>query len=244
MKRIGYLSTIAAIAALAVPLLGVSTANAAESSGRPNAASSIADSQLEAANQSASTKIDVTATASDFLSNYGVDHATIKTLIDEYEHGGKWDSFSSDSEPVRIENSAVDGFNETVNHYADGSVAVTRTEIPHAVDPSGISPMSTVHDCSVSGNMRNNCQADMWVGVISMGFKMSYNAATNHVTNVYGPQWTIGGACSASQTYLSSPASNIARLEVEATLCGIPYSNLFWLQATVSGGVATESWSA
>ena len=138
----------------------------------------------------------------------------------------------------------VDGFNETVNHYADGSVGVTRIEIPKVVDPDAISPMSTVHSCSVSGNMRNDCQADMWVGVISMGFRMSYNAATNHVTNVYGADWTIGGACSATQNYLGSPASNVARLEVQATMCGIPYSTLFWLQATVSGGVATESWSA
>ncbi|MFF1573718.1 hypothetical protein ACFVWR_13275 [Leifsonia sp. NPDC058292] len=186
----------------------------------------------------------VTGSASDFLAKYGVDQGTIDTLIAEYENGGKWDSFSSESAPVSSQTQRVAGFDETVKHYADGSVAVTRAQVPRVITPGTIQPMDAVHGCTVSGNMRNNCQADMWVGVVSMGFLMSYNASTNTVTNVYGGSWSIGGACGSSQKYLGKPAYNVARLEVSASMCAIPYQTVFWLQATVSGGVANESWSA
>jgi hypothetical protein len=190
------------------------------------------------------TASEVSATAADFLAKYGVNQATIDKLIAEYESGGKWDSFSSESTPVSTQTQRVGGFDETVKHFADGSVAVNRLQVPRVVAPGTVQPMDAVHGCTVSGSMRNNCQADMWVGVVSMGFLMSYNASTNTVTSVYGGTWSIGGACGTSQKYLGKPAYNIARLEVSASMCAIPYQTVFWLQATVSGGVANESWSA
>lgn len=199
---------------------------------------------VDADSASVQTVSDVTKSAADFLAKYGVDQATADTLIAEYENGGKWDSFSSETTPVSTQTQRVAGFDETVKHYADGSVAVSRLQVPRVVTPGTIQPMDAVHGCTVSGNMRNNCQADMWVGVVSMGFLMSYNASTNTVTSVYGGTWSIGGACGSSQKYLGKPAYNIARLEVSASMCAIPFQTVFWLQATVSGGVANESWSS
>ncbi|NQX34954.1 hypothetical protein [Herbiconiux sp. VKM Ac-2851] len=179
--------------------------------------------------------------ADDFLAAHGVDGDTRDRLIERYVAGGRWDSFSNESLPARVETGVVDGFRETVAHYADGSVSVTRVEQPRtesALRDADSSPNS----CSVDGDMRNDCSVDTWVGLIQLSFKASYNVATDDVTNVYGAGWQIGGACSSSLVSLGIPAHDIGRLDVSAQMCGAPYNSTFFLAVTLSDGVATESW--
>jgi|GEM_PF-2908218 len=184
--------------------------------------------------------VDEFSEAREFLSEHGVAPDARDRLIDELENGGRWDSFSSESAPVSITESQSDGFDVRVARYADGSVSVSRIEIP--VPDSGVSTYSSPHSCTASGSWRNNCTVDMWVGAVSMSFKASYNVSTNQVSSVYGAGWTVGGACSTSLVYLGAPAWNIGRMDLNAQMCGAPYNTTFFLQVTVSGGVATESW--
>lgn len=179
------------------------------------------------------------ASARTFLSTYGADEATHDRLIDTCLAGGTWDSMSSSSEAVSVvEYTAKDG-DYSVSTYADGSIAVTRTEIP---DPK-VSPLARgIGGCSVSGKAYSNCKIDTWVGVVQMAFRASYSLSSNQVTNAYGYEYTIVGACGASPS-LSRPAGNIARLNISAQMCVLPYSTAFWLQLTVSGGSARVSWN-
>ncbi|MGH1524733.1 hypothetical protein ACRAWC_12115 [Leifsonia sp. L25] len=94
----------------------------------------------------------------------------------------------------------------------------------------------------MSGKVYSNCKIDMWVGLVQMAFRASYNLGTNQVTNAYGAEYTILTACSASPS-LNRPAANIARLNVAAQMCALPYATVFWLQLTVSGGSARVSWN-
>lgn len=183
--------------------------------------------------------VDAFAEARSFLTQYGVAAQTQDTLITSYKAGESWDSFSMDSAPVTTTTSLKGGFQENVSRYADGSISVTRLE--QAKKPS-LSITSSPNGCTVSGSNRNNCTVDMWVGLISMSFKTSYNVSTNTVTNVYGAGWQIGGACSANLVYLGKPAKNIGRMDVNAQMCGVPYNSTFFLAVTLKGGVATESW--
>lgn len=193
-----------------------------------------------ASSATAAPAADTFTEARSFLTQYGVDAQTQDTLISSYKAGESWDSFSSDSNPVTTTSSIKGGFQENVSHYADGSVSVTRLE--QAKKPS-LSTKSSPNGCTVSGSNRNNCTVDMWVGVVSMSFKASYNVSTNTVTSVYGAGWQIGGACSANLVYLGKPAKNIGRMDVNAQMCGVPYNSTFFLAVTLKGGVATESWN-
>jgi hypothetical protein len=182
------------------------------------------------------------AQASAFLSAHHVDEDTQSALFDKFLAGDAWDSFSSESAAVSVRKYVADGHDQTVSHYPDGSVAVTRVEIPVAAK-TAFGVRSSPHGCTVgSGGARSNCNVDMWVGLISMAFKANYNLTTNKVTSVWGASWTIGGSCESSLQYLGRPNSSTGNLTVSAQMCGVPYNTAFNLAVTVSGGVATESW--
>lgn len=142
---------------------------------------------------------------------------------------------------MSVESSVEAGYEKRVSYYPDGSVAVSRIELPAAsLGDAGI--FSSPNGCTISGSQRLNCNVDMWVGVVSMGFKANYNLATNRVTSVWGASWSIGGACSASQTYLGIPNSYTGLLTVSAQMCSVGYNTAFNLAVTVANGAATESW--
>ncbi|AGW41274.1 hypothetical protein O159_11890 [Leifsonia xyli subsp. cynodontis DSM 46306] len=158
------------------------------------------------------------ASARGFLSEYGASQATQDRLIETYLAGETWDSLSSSSKPVTVdERSAADG-EYTVSTYEDGSIAVTRLETPTAEGPRAGRGIS---GCSVSGRTYSNCKIDTWVGVVQLAFRASYNLGTNQVTNAYGYEYTIIGACGASPS-LARPAGNIARLSINAQMCAMP----------------------
>lgn len=174
-----------------------------------------------------------------FLAQYGATEATQDRLLAEYRAGGVWDSMSSSKQPVSTRSYTEPDGAYTVGTYADGSVAVTRVETP---DPSGSDRARGISGCSVSGKVYSNCKIDMWVGAVQLAFRATYNLSTNQVTNAYGAEYTVLGACSASSN-ISRPAGNIARLNVPTQLCVLPYSTVFWLQLTVSGGSARVTWN-
>lgn len=220
--------TLAAATALVVTVIGAGAfaapaANAAEQEVAPIEETTLRDARA-------------------FLAEYGVDAATQDRLISRYLAGDAWDSFSSESSVVREETNVDEQYEETVRHYADGSVAVTRLELPKTTT-DGIGSRSAPNGCAIGSNgARTNCNVDMWVGLISMGFKANYNLNTNTVSSVWGASWTIGGSCSSSQVYLGRPSSSIGLLAVSAQQCAIPYSTTFNLQVQVSAGNAVESW--
>lgn len=186
----------------------------------------------------------------DFFDEYGVDKATQGKLIAEYLSGGKWDSASSDSDPVSTETYVEDGYDYTVNRYPDGSVNVLRVEQP-ASQFSEMLSTQAISGCtsSTSGSesRRIGCKVDFWYGLVSMSFYASFTYVTpgyDRIDDVWGAAYTIGGACSTNLNYFGiqkkyenayGPAR--ARLEVQAQACG-GYSTTFFLQLTVGSGGA------
>jgi hypothetical protein len=190
------------------------------------------------------TPADPYAEARSFLASNGVSEETQDDLITSFAAGESWDSFSSDSTPVSSTTTLKGGYSKTVAHYADGSVSVSQIEQPRVVPKGQVSTQSSPNGCTVSGNVRSNCNVDMWVGVVQLAFKATYNVATNKVTNVWGPGHNIVGACSVTQTYLGIPVANVGRYDVSASMCFPNMTTSFFLQVTLKNGVATESWNA
>lgn len=100
----------------------------------------------------------------------------------------------------------------------------------------------SVTGCSVTGNVYSDCKIEMWVGVVRLAFRASYDLSTNQVTNAYGAEYTIFGACGASSD-IDRPADNIARLNVSTQICVLPDTSDLWLQLTVRDGSAHVGWS-
>lgn len=189
----------------------------------------------------AATENPTIASARAFLAQYGANHATQERLIDIYLAGGVWDSMRG-SVPLSTERYSAADADYSVNKYHDGSISVTRAELPEKTADGAQS--RGISGCTVSGSARNNCKIDMWVGLVAMSFHASYNLGNNTVTNTYGAGWSIGGACGVDLVYLGRPASNVGRMDLKAQMCAIPYSTTFWLQLTVKGGSASVSWTA
>ena len=168
----------------------------------------------------------------DFFDEYDVDRATQDRLISEFEAGGDWDSMSGDSVPTEVSVDQADGHSVSVLRYADGSVAVRSLEV--ADGESGIG------GCSRSGTTYTNCTVDFWYGLVGMSFKADYSLASgkNRVINQWGASWSIGGACSTTQNYFGRPKASVARLEVQAQVCGVPYTTTFFLELSLSGNRA------
>lgn len=194
-----------------------------------------------------------------FLTDHGVDSGTQEDLIEEYLAGEIWDSASSDSIPTSTEMYMEGSYHYTVNRYPDGSVNVLRVEQPierttgsedGVVTPRAISGCSVVN--SGTSSHRNGCKVDFWWGAVAMSFYASFTYVTpgyDRIKEVWGAGWSIGGACGTNQNYFgiqkmyensSGPAR--ARLEVQAQMCGIPYSTTFFLQLTVGAGGAQYSY--
>ena len=187
----------------------------------------------------------------DFFDEYGVDKDTQGKLIAEHLSGGKWDSASSDNDPVSTETYVENGYDYTVNRYSDGSVNVLRVEQPADQFSERLSTQA-ISGCtsSTSGaeSHRIGCKVDFWYGLVSMSFYASFTYVTpgyDRIDEVWGATYTIGGACSTNRNYFGiqkkyenayGPAR--ARLEVQAQVCGVPYSTTFFLQLTVGSGGA------
>ncbi|MGK3708875.1 hypothetical protein [Arthrobacter sp. IK3] len=191
-----------------------------------------------------------------FLAEYGVDQPTIDALIASFEAGQTWDSLSG-AEPVSTEAISEAGADKTVARYADGSVAVTSIQKPAAVQ-GGVAPQG-VSDCKYARigaeEHYDDCLVDFWAGLIYMGFRADYIArdnTTDSITAAYSPDYIMGGATSADETYFGvsrpdetvSGAPATARLSVQAFPAGVPIPFQFWVQLNVGYGGAYMTYSS
>lgn len=172
-----------------------------------------------------------------FFDEYGVAPASQDRLIRTYMQGKRWDSSSSVSTPIRTTTYLSGKESKTVNRYQDGSVNVVSWEQPGAQNSRAII------GCTKNGNSYSNCKVDFWHGLVAMSFRADYSLTpgANKITSQWGASWTLGGACSTTKNYFGRPSSTRARLEVQAQVCGVPYSTTFFLELAVGGNKSSFS---
>ncbi|GAB3142458.1 hypothetical protein [Marisediminicola antarctica] len=187
----------------------------------------------------------------DFFDEYGVGKGAQGKLIAKHLSGGTWEAASSDNTPVATETYEEDGNDVTVNRYSDGSVNVLKVEQPADQSTERFSTQA-ISGCasSTSGSesRRTGCKVDFWYGLVSMSFYASFTYVTpgyDRIDEVWGARYTIGGACSTNRNFfgIQKKYENVygparARLEVQAQVCGVPYTTTFFLQLTVGSGGA------
>jgi hypothetical protein len=142
---VAVVTTAAAIAALAV---GMSYAAHADTAGWSQADLDYVQGQLQA---------------------HGVPQKTRQKLMADFVVGKRWESEKANAKPVSTENAAVDGFQQTTFRYSDGSVAVSKMEIPRREDIS----TSSINGCKLA-EQRNDVKR--WTGC-----KVGWDTITWHV---------------------------------------------------------------
>ncbi|QNA93584.1 MULTISPECIES: DUF5626 family protein [unclassified Microbacterium] len=139
----------------------------------------------------------------DWFVQNGVAPETARELIAEYNSGGEIDSMSG-AKPVEVHTSEIHGWNVTRAEFADGSISVSKVQMPGAEESetTGISVRSvgscgstssgsgwaSYYDCAVVGSN------GAW---LSMEFRASYtrtNANTATIHSVSSPYvHAVGG---------------------------------------------------
>lgn len=167
--------------------------------------------------------------ARDFFDKFEVPAATQDRLINDFNAGGSWDSFSSSSEPTLVETRRFDGVSWTVSTFDDGSV---RAEGIGSDAAAGGIAARGVDGCNYSagkfGNF-SNCHIYYWVGAVQMGFYANFSIVSggnDKITSVWGGTLFAAGACGQSvpaPTIIkgteSSTGKAIAGLTAQATMC-------------------------
>lgn len=142
----------------------------------------------------------VVESATEFWTEYGVPPGVQESLVAKIRSGQAPDSVGATT-PATVELHTRDGFEVTESTYPDGSISVTRMELPGAAHPGGISTFA-VSGCSVSGNFRSNCIVDRWDGVIQQSFRADFTFVDNgydRIDAVRSANYTVIGSSSSSQ---------------------------------------------
>ena|SRR6478735_8023278 len=186
-----------------------------------------------------------------FLIEYGGSATNAAVLVKRFRAGLPIQAASSSSTPLAVQRYAKSGYNYTVSKYADGSIGVMRVQQPNPLStgPSTFAISGCGSYTSGSESHRTNCLVDFLYGLVAMSFRADFTYVTpgnDRIDSVWGDSWSIGGACSTNRNYFgiqkkyedaSGPAR--ARLQVQAQMCGIPYTTTFYLQLQVGAGGAT-----
>ncbi len=189
----------------------------------------------------------------DWFVENGVAPETARELIAVYNSGGEIDSMSG-VEPVEVHTSEIDGWNVTRAEYADGSISVSKVQLPGAEESeaAGISARSvgscgstssgsgwaSYYDCAVVGSN------GAW---LSMEFRASYtrtnaNKATIHSVN--SPYvHAVGGTAATPSLSIVTATGTKAHAKATTQYNGAPPvgSKTCTLNLWVTGASATTT---
>lgn len=199
------------------------------------------------------TASDVDQAQFDWFVENGVAPETARELIAIYNSGGEIDSMSG-AEPLEVRTEEIDGWNVTRAEYPDGSISVSKVQLPGAEESeaAGISARSvgscgstssgsgwaSYYDCAVVGSN------GAW---LSMEFRASYtrtnaNKATIH--SVSSPYvHAVGGTAATPSLSIVTATGTKAHAKATTQFNGAPPvgSKTCTLNLWVTGAAATTT---
>lgn len=130
----------------------------------------------------------------DIMSRFSTPVSQQDALIQKAIDGIPWDVYDENNDPVTVEqDQVIDGFNYTIERYADGSVAAHGFEIPEQVPASNgqaVQPLALGNCTTAVGSgwrSATGCQVDGWWGSVRAGAaNMGYvlvNGAYDYISN-------------------------------------------------------------
>lgn len=188
----------------------------------------------------------------DLLTKYDVPAADQDVLVEKTLDGVLWDVNSSGTVPSSTEKAVIDGFNYTIERFADGSVSATGLEIPVEAPSARAQVLSIVGCTYTTGSGYSNasgCQVDgVWGPVIIGATDVAYTlvqGGPDQITNAGVPfqQCLPPVACSTPALVVSeltegmSPANIRWQSDVTSTMGG-SWNN--WVDLSVGNDSATE----
>ncbi|GAA4967284.1 hypothetical protein GCM10025331_70020 [Actinoplanes utahensis] len=134
-----------------------------------------------------------------FFDQYEVSDAVQDSLIAKMDSADRWLSLTANTKPVSERVQVSGGMKETVSTYADGSIAVSGTQIPQPEGQGGVSAQS-VSGCATSSTAYSatysNCLADVNLGIMRMYFRFNWRKTfgTSATITSFDPN-SRGGHC-------------------------------------------------
>lgn len=187
------------------------------------------------------------AELSDALTRYGVNKETAQILISRYEQGYAWDSFMPGKLPMSTIQKKTLYSIETIQTYADGSIAVSR--VPNFESLAKAPQTRSINGCQYrqSGSTRywKNCDGTVNLIAISMGFNFDYQNVNHKNPKItrYGSyhHHIVGGALSNFRFDRISNSQVRLSADLSVAFQGFPVGWTAWMQVNVTGDNAWTS---
>ncbi len=180
------------------------------------------------------------------MTRYGVDTQTQDSLIEALNRGESWESLEG-GVPVSRETVRLDSTIETIERYSDGSIIVTVAPDLEAVAEGTTGPTRSVSGCSYSGSSYagywKNCRASVSLVALTLRFSFDYQNIRDtgsSITNWYDPSHVAYGGSFTGGAFSKKSATSV-RYSGTFTLYNNLGSNTAWIQANVSGNVASTT---
>lgn len=140
---------------------------------------------------------ELTSSLTAHLTEYDVPAATQDALIAKLRGGELPDSWGGVA-PLSTNTSEVDGADVKVERFPDGSVTVTKVELPtpEGVASRGVSGCGTY--TTAGQTHRTNCYVDRWDGVVWQNFRADFTYVDNGYDRIDSVGTESGGIVGAS----------------------------------------------
>jgi hypothetical protein len=129
------------------------------------------------------------------LTSYGVSQSTSQILIQKLQAGEIWESLDENAVPISTNSIRINGFDETIDTFSDGSIGVTKSEVPtSALSRASLSKCQT---SSGTGYVNySNClvvrDAIVFLMAFTTDFSIHPGPYNDTISRVYNPYF---GSC-------------------------------------------------
>ncbi|WKK73062.1 hypothetical protein Q0F99_09570 [Rathayibacter oskolensis] len=142
-----------------------------------------------------------------FFSDYGVSAMTQDNLIAVLEAGGTIDSMEEDAAPVSSRTQTKDGYDTTIDTFADGSIMVRDLQVATEA-PEGSVGARAITECSLTNGggyaLYDDCLIRQSNGTTSLSFRADYQRYTG------GAQITRADTAKVSAVYGEASAPTVS----------------------------------
>ena len=186
----------------------------------------------------------------ELLDKFDVPAAEQDSLIEVARDGDVWDVLIPGSIPVTTgEETEIDGFDDTISRFADGSVAASGVEIPHIADPNARGINSCSYTTGTGYLSATGCQIDgVWgtvvLGATAVNYTRNNGAAFDQITRNGSPfQRCLWPTTCSSPTLVASKAfenaAGPAHVRWQGDVSSSAGSWNAWVRLNVGGDSAT-----
>ena len=161
----------------------------------------------------------------DVMDRYAVPTTVQDELFEKLDRGEVWDANDPAASPVSVESNDTFGQTETVERYADGSIAVLSLQQPVETAMGGIMPMRwlgcsyTVHRSTY--NSADDCFVDWIKGTTMMKFAVDaeiYHSGPDKILSAHTGSYRYAQGCASASLAVNRGTESSAGAPARASM--------------------------